>query len=192
MTSFMQQESIEFWLPFFNGECPQFSQSQLCPAAPLQPWALETQKYTVEVIRFWRRASFCYCASPDSPLFITAKKSLSPMPGWRSCSGCCFGAEYPGPCGGTMWSMGQNMILQHSRVALAESEESAMGSVWALLKLYFSAGLRYLLQDPLLWPLCTPLHWKISQEFHFFPSKTQLVLSPITKHWEISCRKGPF
>lgn len=74
MSLFVQRESIECWLPFFNGECPQFSQSQLCPVASLQPWALETQKH---IGRGQRRASFCSYASPDSPLFITAKKISS-------------------------------------------------------------------------------------------------------------------
>lgn len=164
--------------------------SQLCPVASLQPWALETQKYTGGGYELLEKSIILLLCFPR--LFITAKKNLSCVAGRRSCSGCCFGAEYPSPCGGAMWSMGQNMVLQHSKVLLAESKKSARGSLCTPLRLWFSAGLRYLLQDPLHQISIHNLTLKNQSGISVFPSKTQSVCLANNKALRDLIQKGFF
>lgn len=123
-------------------------------------------------------------------VYYSQKKSC--MAGRRSCSGCCFGAEYPSPCGGAMWSMGQNMVLQHSKVLPAESKKSARGSLCTPLKLWFSAGLRYLLQDPLHQISIHSLTPKNQSGISVFPSKTQSVCLANNKALRDLIQKGFF
>lgn len=108
----------------------------------------------VEVISFWRRASFCYGASTDSPLFATAKEISAP---WQA-EGVAVAealvqntqALVEEPCG--PWA---EQECSAQRGSTCREQVICSGLFVPPPETVITAGLRYLLQDPLLRPLCT-------------------------------------
>lgn len=95
------------------------------------PWLWRHRNTQVEVVIFWRRASFCYCASPDSPLFITAKKISAP---WQAEGSAVAAASV------------QNIQ------ALVEEPYGPWGRKWC----FSTAGFYVQRASDLQWALCVP------------------------------------
>lgn len=164
--------------------------SQLCPVASLQPWALETQKYTGGGYELLEKSIILLLCFPR--LFITAKKISA---AWQE-EGVAVAAALvqntqalvEEPCGlwAKTWCFSTaRFYLQRARslqgVLCAPPSDCDSQQGWGTSFRIHCTRSAY-----------TTLHWRISQEFQSFLLKPNQCVWPITKHWEISYRKDSF
>lgn len=148
----------------------------------------------VEVISFWRRASFCHCASPDSPLLITAKKTSQPHGRLKELQWLLLWCRIPRP----LW---RNHVVHEAEQDSSTQQGSTCREQVIYNGLCVSPPETVILSRVEVPPsgstAQTTLHQisihnltlKNQPRISFFPSKTQSVWWSTTQHWEISCRK---